>query len=215
VLLGRYPNAEMDIAGILPTLPPPPSAGIPSEILERRPDIVSAERQIASAFDATDQARAARLPRFSLTSTVSGASDSLSDILDPANVVWQPAGNLIAPLFDGGRRQIHLFLWSIYLVAPLLTLLGILIILLGQIVCSIEKWRKFDGLYWSFITATTVGYGDIRPLRKLSKILSVVIALVGLMFTGIVIAVTLSTATVALEKHGDKQVIEAMKEKFK
>jgi len=109
---------------------------------------------------------------------------------------------------------VQLFFWSIYLVAPLLVLLVFIIIVLGQIVCSIEKWGWFDGLYWSLITATTVGYGDIRPLKKLSKILAVVIALVGLMFTGIVIAVTLNTAGIALDKHGDKQVIEEMKEKF-
>ena len=106
VLLGHYPNAALEIPNVLPDLPPSPPAGIPSDILERRPDIVSAERQIASAFDATDQAKAARLPRFSLTSTVSGASSSLSDVIDPANVAWQLGANLLAPLFDGGRRKI-------------------------------------------------------------------------------------------------------------
>jgi len=109
---------------------------------------------------------------------------------------------------------VKLFFWSIYLVAPLLVFLSFFIILLGQIVCSIEKWGKFDGLYWSFITATTVGYGDIRPLKKVSKALSVAIALVGIMLTGIIIAVTINTASIALEKHGDDRVIEQMKEKF-
>lgn len=109
---------------------------------------------------------------------------------------------------------IQLFFWAIYLVAPLLAFLSLLIIILGQIVCSIEKWGRFDGLYWSFITATTVGYGDIRPLKKISKFLAVFIAMVGLMFTGIVIAVTLNTAGIALDKHVDKQFIEEMKEKF-
>ena len=109
---------------------------------------------------------------------------------------------------------VKLFFWSIYLVAPLLVFLSFFIILLGQIVCSIEKWGKFDGLYWSFITATTVGYGDIRPLKKVSKALSVTIALVGIMLTGIIIAVTINTASIALEKHGDDRVIEQMKEKF-
>ena len=106
VLLGRYPSAELDIGDVLPDLPPPPPAGVPSEILERRPDIVSAERQIASAFDATDQAIAARLPKFSLTSSLNGTSRSLSDVLDPANVAWKLIGNIAAPLFDGGRRKI-------------------------------------------------------------------------------------------------------------
>ena len=106
VLLGRYPNAQLDISTALPTLPPSPPAGIPSEILERRPDIISAERQIASAFNATNKAKAAQLPRFSLTSTVSGASNSLSDVLNPVNMAWQLASNIVAPLFDGGKRQI-------------------------------------------------------------------------------------------------------------
>ena len=110
---------------------------------------------------------------------------------------------------------VKLFFWTIYLVAPLLVFLSFLIMVLGQVVCHVEKWEKFDGFYWSFITATTVGYGDIRPLKKVSKALSVLIALVGLMFTGILIAVTLNTASVALEKHGDVQIIEKMKEAFK
>jgi voltage-gated potassium channel len=110
---------------------------------------------------------------------------------------------------------IRLFFWSIYLIAPLLGFLSFVIIVLGQIVCYMEKWNKFDGLYWSFITATTVGYGDIRPLKKVSKVLSVLVALVGIMLTGIMIAVTLNTTTIAFEKHVDKSAIEEVKEKFK
>ena len=109
---------------------------------------------------------------------------------------------------------VKLFYWAVCLVAPLLVSLGFLIIVLGQIVCHVEKWEKFDGLYWSFITAITVGYGDIRPLKKVSKALSVFIALVGVVFTGIIIAVALNTASIALEKHIDEQVIERMKEEL-
>ncbi|MDP0560794.1 MAG: potassium channel family protein [Candidatus Endonucleobacter sp. (ex Gigantidas childressi)] len=109
---------------------------------------------------------------------------------------------------------IRLFFLAIYLLAPLLIFLGIVIIIMGQIVCHIEKWNKFDGLYWSCITATTVGYGDIRPLKKVSKILSVLIALTGIMLTGIVIAVTLKSTSIAFEKHVTKSQIEAIKNKF-
>jgi len=42
-----------------------------------------------------------------------------------------------------------------------------------------EGWSRFDSVYWSFITATTVGYGDIRPVKRASKISAVVIALLG------------------------------------
>ena len=113
VLLGRYPDAKSDIPSEFPLLPPSPPAGVPSEILQRRPDIISAERKIAQTFNATDQAKAAQLPQFSLTQTVNGASDSLSNVLSPSNVVWQLAGNLLAPLFDGGRREIDIKLANV------------------------------------------------------------------------------------------------------
>ncbi len=105
VLIGRYPNAILELPNFLPKLPPAPSAGIPSEILERRPDIVSAERNVAAAFNKADQAKAAALPRLSLTSNLGGASTELSSILNPANIAWQLAGNLLMPIFDGGKRK--------------------------------------------------------------------------------------------------------------
>ena len=108
---------------------------------------------------------------------------------------------------------IRLFWWGIYLSSPLLVFLGVEIIVMGLFVCRIEQWKTFDGVYWSFITATTVGYGDIRPLKKVSKLLSVLIGLAGLMFTGIIVAVTLHTATIAFEKHADMHVIEKVQEK--
>ncbi len=96
---------------------------------------------------------------------------------------------------------IKLFAYGISLVAPLLLFLALLIAALGQRVGLLEGWTSFDALYWSFITATTVGYGDIRPTHRRSKILSVLIALLGIMFTGIIVAITISTATTALKKH--------------
>ena len=104
VLLGRYPNATLDIADVLPSLPEPPPPGIPSSILERRPDLISAERQVAAAYSATAQAKAAQLPSFSLTSSVNGSSSALSDVLNPSNLIWQLAGNVLAPIYDGGRK---------------------------------------------------------------------------------------------------------------
>lgn len=106
VLLGRYPSASADIPDVLPDLPSSPPAGIPSEILERRPDVVSAERRIALAYNATHQTKTARLPQFALTGSLSNASTSLQDVLNPTNLLWQLASNIVTPLFDGGRRKI-------------------------------------------------------------------------------------------------------------
>ncbi|MRX26874.1 efflux transporter outer membrane subunit [Kangiella sp. HZ709] len=105
ILVGRYPSAEIDIANKLPVIPPFPNSGIPSELLERRPDIVAVERRVAAAFYALDQAKAAQLPTISLTSGVGGTSSELSNVLKPENLAWQLASNLLAPLFDGGLRE--------------------------------------------------------------------------------------------------------------
>ena len=110
---------------------------------------------------------------------------------------------------------IQLFFLLIYFVAPLLLFLCLLIVVVGLWVGRIEGLSKFDALYWSFITATTVGYGDIRPLKKISKILSVLTAMVGLMFAGILVAVTVSAATTAFEKHVDINVVLEIQENIK
>ena len=106
---------------------------------------------------------------------------------------------------------IALFGWHIYLVAPpLLLFLLFIIFILGQVVRKKEKWGIFDTIYWSLITATTVGYGDIRPLARLSRVISILIALCGMMFTGIIVAITLNTAILVMEENLDKKVYESM-----
>lgn len=80
-LLGRYPSAEVEIADALPALPVPVPAGVPSEVLERRPDIVAAERRVAAAFKKTQQAKAAKLPKLALTSSVGGTGGAYQMLL--------------------------------------------------------------------------------------------------------------------------------------
>jgi len=93
------------------------------------------------------------------------------------------------------------FVFDIWVTSPLLLSLALVITVLGQIVGKKEGWSPFDSFYWSFITATTVGYGDIRPQRMPSKILSVVIALCGFLLTGILVAAAVHSATIALAAH--------------
>src|SRR4029077_9506677 len=63
LLLGRYPAAELQARLDLPALPGPVPAGLPLEMLERRPDMVAADRRVAAAFNRVGEAKAARLPR--------------------------------------------------------------------------------------------------------------------------------------------------------
>ena len=105
LLLGRYPEAELKVSQSLPALPEAAPAGLPSDLLERRPDLIAAERRIAAAFNKVDQAKAAKLPSVSLSGSIGGASNSLGSLLDPGNVAWQAASSLLAPLFDGGLTK--------------------------------------------------------------------------------------------------------------
>jgi voltage-gated potassium channel len=90
---------------------------------------------------------------------------------------------------------------GLWLTLPLLLTLAATITLLGQFVGRGEGWSSFDSFYWSFITATTVGYGDLRPAKTASKIGAITIALCGLTLTGILIAVGVHAATLALAAH--------------
>jgi NodT family efflux transporter outer membrane factor (OMF) lipoprotein len=110
LLLGRYPAAEIEVAPRLSSMPPPAPVGMPSQLLERRPDVVAAERRVAGAFDRVGEARAARLPRISLTAGGSSVSSDLYVLKDRSNPVWSVGANLVAPLYQGGalRAQVEI-----------------------------------------------------------------------------------------------------------
>ncbi|MCK5881046.1 MAG: two pore domain potassium channel family protein [Sinobacterium sp.] len=103
---------------------------------------------------------------------------------------------------------LQILAWGIYLTAPILMMLCIMIVILGLVAGHVEKWSRFDTLYWAFITALTVGYGDIRPLHKLSRVLSAVIAILGIMFAGIIVAITVEATTIAFNKHIPTETID-------
>ena len=105
LLLGRYPAAEVAVAPRLSAQPPPVPVGLPSQLLERRPDVIAAERRVAAAFDRVGEARAARLPRISLTAGGSSISSDVFVLKDRNNPVWGFGGNLVAPLFDAGALK--------------------------------------------------------------------------------------------------------------
>ncbi len=107
LLLGRYPNADLDVPNAFPALPKPPPAGIPSQILERRPDIISADLKVAAAFNRTTESKAAKLPKISLTGNLGVSSSSLSALANPSSMAWQLGANLLAPIFDGGAAEIN------------------------------------------------------------------------------------------------------------
>ena len=93
---------------------------------------------------------------------------------------------------------VRMFFTELAYASPILVSLFLLIGLIGYVIGRIEGWSSFDGWYHAFINAATVGYGDLHPTKKLSKILAVALAIVGLVFTGIIIAVGLHAADRAI-----------------
>jgi outer membrane protein TolC len=110
VLLGRYPAAEIEVTQEFPALPGPVPAGLPSELLERRPDVVAAERRVAAAFDLVGEAKAARLPRISLTAGVNSISSDMVVLQNRDDPAWGFGAGLLLPLFQGGalKAQVEL-----------------------------------------------------------------------------------------------------------
>jgi NodT family efflux transporter outer membrane factor (OMF) lipoprotein len=104
ILLGRYPSAELTIAAKLPELPPPPPAGLPSQLLERRPDLVAATRRVASAFNQVESAKAARYPRFAITADAGALSQDFKS-MSLNDAFWNLGANMLGPIFDGGRLE--------------------------------------------------------------------------------------------------------------
>jgi NodT family efflux transporter outer membrane factor (OMF) lipoprotein len=110
LLLGRYPAAEIAVAQRLAPMPGPVPVGMPSELLERRPDVVAAERRVAAAFDRIGEAKAAQLPRISLTAGGSTISSDVFVLQDRSNPAFSFGANLIAPIYQGGvlRAQVDI-----------------------------------------------------------------------------------------------------------
>ena len=88
--------------------------------------------------------------------------------------------------------------------SPLLAFLILWIALIGYRIGRIEGWSVSDGLYHAFVNATTVGYGDLHPTKKQSKALAILLAFVGLIFTGILVAIAVHAAGTAYgQLHGN------------
>jgi NodT family efflux transporter outer membrane factor (OMF) lipoprotein len=104
-LVGRYPAAELEVPAILPAPPGPIPAGLPSDLLERRPDVIAAERRVAAAFFRVQEAKAARLPTISLTGSFSSISSDLVVLKERDDPVWGIGGRATVPLYLGGALK--------------------------------------------------------------------------------------------------------------
>lgn len=110
VLLGRYPAAEIDVAVAYPRLPPPVGAGVPASLLERRPDIIAAERAVLVAFRQQEAATLALLPDFSISLAGGRVGDQVLSLLRLNPWLASAGIGVSIPIYEGGalRAQVEI-----------------------------------------------------------------------------------------------------------
>jgi NodT family efflux transporter outer membrane factor (OMF) lipoprotein len=105
VLIGK-PPASFSLAPLPLTAPPPPiPVGLPSDLLERRPDIASAERLMASANAQIGVAKSAYYPLVNLAATGGFESGSITTLLSGPSILWSAGPSALFTIFDVGRRR--------------------------------------------------------------------------------------------------------------
>src|SRR5947209_6640287 len=105
VVTSHYPAGRLEARSSFPGQPKSVAAGLPSQILERRPDLIAAERRFAAAFHRVNEARTARLPRFVLSATAGLGTADLDGVGALDALVWSFAGGVTQPIFFGGELK--------------------------------------------------------------------------------------------------------------
>lgn len=121
---------------------------------------------------------------------------SKSTQCDNFNIETMTHHKLTFSLFVRYFFQIASKVWHVIIMLLVLVILG------GLLISRVEGISLFDSLYWAFITGFTIGYGDITPQTLIGKVISLVIGLAGIIFTGMVVAISVRALSEAL-KHQD------------
>jgi NodT family efflux transporter outer membrane factor (OMF) lipoprotein len=143
VLMGK-PPAEFSLAPApLDLRPPVIPVSVPSELLERRPDIAAAERRVAEANEQIGIARAAYYPTLGLNAAAGFESTQIANLLSGPNALWAVGPQLVETLFDGGRRR----------------------------ATSRAAWANFDALTANYRQTTLTGFQEVEDNLAALRIL--------------------------------------------
>lgn len=102
ILMGRYPSGNLSERVVMPKFPGSTPAGLPSELLQRRPDVLAAERMFAASGRRVKERKLARFPSLRLTGSGGATSESIRDVLSSDLGVWAIGGGITQPIFEGG-----------------------------------------------------------------------------------------------------------------
>lgn len=105
VVTSHYPAGRLATRNSFPGQPRAVPAGLPSQLLERRPDLIAAERRFAAAFHRVNEARTARLPRFAISATTGLGTSQLDGVGVLDAFLWSVAGGITQPIFFGGELK--------------------------------------------------------------------------------------------------------------
>lgn len=103
LLLGRYPGDQLRAGVELPALPAPLSAGVPSQLLERRPDVQAAALRVLASDQRLLAAKKNLLPSFQIQGYYDTQAKYVDKLFNGDNFVWQIGGGILQPLFYGGQ----------------------------------------------------------------------------------------------------------------
>lgn len=103
ILLGRYPANNIQPVSVFPEVPLQSYSWLPAELLHHRPDIQAAQSRLIASHFQVKISQKQLLPQIRLTGSTGTASNELSDLLDSNFSVWNIAGNLLQPIFQGRK----------------------------------------------------------------------------------------------------------------
>jgi len=113
------------------------------------------------------------------------------------------------------ERMTRAFLGRLFeilrIVSPVIGFLLLVIAGLGVAVAYVEGWTLGDGIYFAFVTALTIGYGDLTAKRTLGRIIAIMIGFSGIIFTGVMVAVAVqSLRFVLFETYGEVEKLQVL-----
>ncbi len=101
-------------------------------------------------------------------------------------------------------RFLELFITGLFMVSPVIIFLFALLLLIARATRRAEKWKTYSGsLYFTLITALTIGYGRTVPSTGRGRILSVLSGFIGVVLTGIIVSVALNSVMLAWQSTHD------------
>lgn len=93
----------------------------------------------------------------------------------------------------------------VFLLPIWLTMCG-LVVGLGVVLAEVENWALRDALYFSWVTGLTVGYGDLAPVQPLGRLCALCAALIGIIFSGLWVALAVDALRRAFHELGERKV---------